>query len=180
MSLLSSVSGCALFGPLPEEHAESAAHELLEAVRVDDVGSLSEIMSQSALNAPDLVQGFQYASSLLDKAAVYVGEPSIVERHTVESGKSALSYTIVFEISASDQEYCLRIEYYYKNDFDKSKIGIYRAYFDEKQRYNAEIENARMLRTQADANNQPLPEWNYGATYERPGIYHPGWKEEDA
>ena len=98
----------------------------------------------------------------------------------MESGKSALSYTIVFEINASDQEYCLRIEYYYKNDFDKSKIGIYRAYFDEEQRYNAEIENARMLRAQADANNQPLPEWNYGASYERPGIYHPGWKEEGA
>lgn len=36
------------------------------------------------------------------------------------------------------------------------------------------------VRREALTKGESPPDWQYGATYERPGIYHPGWKEEDA
>lgn len=181
MTMVVALFGCSDAGSsLEDKKVDEAAHALLDAIQHDDLGEAWRYISDAACTTSDLQQGLDYANSVLGGTIKSIDVLPKMERYTVENGKSLRYKMARYDVHTQYGHYYLRFEYYLKNDFDESKNGVFRIYFDTYENYQQEIEQIQKEKERADANNQPLPEWNYGATYERPGIYHPGWKEEAA
>ena len=179
--LVLSAAGCSFSDSQSEDmRIDESAFEFLDAVQEGSLAGLEPYLSGAALGAKDFQQGFEYACLVLDGSIESVETLPKMERYTVEKGRSSRYKLARYNVHGEQGDYYLEFEFDLKNEFDESKVGIHQVYFDLKERYLAELEAYREARAQADAENRRLPEWYYGATYERPGIYHPGWKEEDA
>ncbi len=83
-----------------------------------------------------------------------------------------------YDVATETQRFVLVFEYYPRNTIDRSKQGILRIYFDTEEAYTESGELLNERRQTAEEHRFEEPEWNYGALFERPGIYHPSWQTE--
>ena len=175
-SLLLSGCGFALFDE--QQLGDDAAHTIMVAIEEDDMDALFPLLAPCALEADDLQEGFSYAHSVLDGPVVSI------ERHGPSYGKQVRGFiwsrSILgrYDVATESGDYLLSFEYYPQNTIDRSKQGICRIYFDTEEAYTESGELLDERRQTAEEHNFEEPEWNYGALFERPGIYHPSWQTE--
>ncbi len=183
VSLLVSVvflGGCAAYDASSDYRlADDAADAFLEAVEKRDIALLLDDLSTDDKNAPDLMEGFDYACALMQSPASSVHAREKSEEKTHHHGISRLVYS-TYDIEAGGQSYVLDIEFFPYDSIGRDKEGIYRVFLSSKSDYDEEVSQMARVRREALTKGESPPDWQYGATYERPGIYHPGWKEEDA
>lgn len=173
MSILS-LFGCSSSASSQKEpNLDEIAQLIVEAFEENSVDPIKDILSESALNTKDLHQGIEYGNKLLkNEGDLTINNDGGYEGDGWESGKYYKWRRCFFIVEGDKNSFMLVFHYFLKNDFYPEDKGLYRIYFAPRKNYDAEINRYKQDRDESDSSTS----WNYGATYERAGIYNPAWK----
>lgn len=156
-----------------EPSFDEVAQLIVEAFEENSVGPIQDILSESALNTKDLNQGIEYGNKLLkNEGGLTINNDGGYEGDGWESGKYYKWRRCFFIVEGDKNSFMLVFHYFLKNDFYPEDKGLYRIYFAPRENYDAEINRYKQDRDESGSSAS----WNYGATYERAGIYNPKWK----
>jgi hypothetical protein len=161
------------------EDIDAAANQIILALDTQDSESLKAVFSETALTeAEDIDEGVQYVMNFFEGESISVEAHGRVVSEHIGSPKNSQYITTSYYIETGIERYILRIEYWTSANPNARDIGVYRVYFATEEENNIEMELFRNLQDEYLENMQgPAPEWNYGASYRRAGIYWPGWDE---
>ena len=159
-------SSCKNFGFKKTKSEKDVLQEksdlILDSFSQNDINILKDILSDSALDTSDLQKGFDYCVELLGENIVSTKNVVAPISDYWDSGKSSKKSDASFTVTTSSgKEYSIYFEYWYKNDFDTSKIGVNRIRIVE--------EDSALLD----------PEFKKSSDYVRSGIYNPSWDDEN-
>ncbi|MCI9628110.1 MAG: DUF5104 domain-containing protein [Eggerthellaceae bacterium] len=175
-----SMSLVSLFGCLPhllstkqDPNYDEIANQIMEAFEQGSIEPIKGILSQSALETDDLNKGIEYCNETLEGIKV----TCITEKNTVEGdqyikGKYDKYTRCNYYVIAGDMHYRLCFQYFSENTIYPKDKGLYRVYFATETSYNKDMELFEKDRKSPNSDSH----WNYGATYERAGIYNPEWQ----
>lgn len=173
MSLFS-LFGCVHPNRYPQDspNPDEVAKSIVQAFEDDNVEPIEGVLSQSALNTSDLEQGLKYGNETLgDDLGTEVKYLSEIESDDWIDGKHDKRFDYAYSVISNGKEYILEFEIYAPCESDPSKTGLYRVSFLTKQDNDIAYDER-----QAQLENGESSSWNYGATYERAGIYNPEWQ----
>lgn len=174
MSLLH-LFGCSFFQTTPEQEVDlnKVASDIVQAFEKNNIDPIENLLSQSALDTEDLRKGLRYSNEVLkDEKVIDIEEKNTVEGNQYIDGKSNKYFNCNYYVRTEQNTYRLSFQFFTKNTIYPQDQGIYRIYFSNENDYSDEIERFNEGKT------SPVGDlhWNYGATYERAGIYNPEWQ----
>ena len=177
MSLLSlsSFFGCAPSQSSPRGNPdfEEVAIRIVKAFEDDSIHPIEDILSQSALETSDLMEGIHYGNSLLKGSKkAKIEKKSCVEGDLFLHGKQAKDFACTFYVLTEERDYRLSFQYFVMIEIYPQDYGLYRIHFEDEETY---MEGVAKFQRDKENDIGPL-HWNYGATYERAGIYNPKWQ----
>lgn len=117
MSLFSLLGCSLLFNAFSKEpDFDGMASRIVAAFEGNSVGPIEGILSQSALEADDLLDGISYGHELLAGGKVEKAEMhSNVEEDQFKNGKSDKSYSCLYDVYTNNGRYCLSLHFFSKN-----------------------------------------------------------------
>ena len=173
MSLFS-LFGCLprIFSSQQEPDFDEIANRIVEAFEQDSIEPIKGILSQSALETDDLQKGITFGNELLGGYEVSNIEfQNKVESDQYKDGESDKFFSCSYTVSTKMQSYRLDYQFFVKNDIYPEDRGLFRINFTTEEAANLEYEDRQEQLKSGDSTH-----WNYGATYERAGIYNPKWQ----
>jgi hypothetical protein len=175
------LSGCALLRDLTiDERAETeaVAQQVVDALDARDADALKALLSPRSLEeAGDLDEGIAYIFSLYKGTYVrFEKHGNSYSDHYGDPDRTKCAEAR-YEVWTDKGYYVLRFELWLIEEGNPDKLGIYRMMLCTEEKEDESVAESRRKRDEAERKGEPLPEWNYGASYERPGIYHPGWDD---
>lgn len=172
---LSSLWGCLprIASSQQEPDFDEIADRIVEAFEQDSIEPIKGILSQSALETGDLYEGIEHCHEILDENKVTrITEKNIVEGNQYIKGKYDKCTRCNYYVVAGGMHYRLCFQYFSENTIYPKDKGLYRAYFALEASFDEDMESFNEGRKSPNADLH----WNYGATYERAGIYNPEWQ----
>lgn len=155
-----------------ERNLDDIAERIVASFEEDDIAPIESLLSQSALETDDLMEGIHYAHELLEPyEEIQVTDGGHSEGDLFLRGGRANWYDYYYDVEADGDKFCLRFQYFTFNDIYPTDKGLFRVYFASEEQ--TEWEGDRFKKHQGGP-FYPL-HWNYGARYERAGIYNPEW-----
>lgn len=173
MSLFS-LFGCLprIFSSQQEPDFDEIANRIVEAFEQDSIEPIKGILSQSALETDDLQKGITFGNELLGGYEVSNIEfRNKVEGDQFQKGQSDKYFKCSFILYNEIGEFRLYYQYFTKNDIYPDDRGLYRIYLATTETNKQGYEDRQKQLKSGDSTH-----WNYGATYERAGIYNPEWQ----
>jgi hypothetical protein len=163
VALLFLLSGCSILRELTVndvKETKEMAERIVAALDTKDEEALKQLMSPNALaNSADLKKGFEYIQDLYRGTAVTFGTTGNETReHYGSPGRLKTVYADYDIETDQDRKYTLFFELILIDDSNPQNEGLYYIkLFDSQSCARSEV-------------------YRYSATYNRPGIYHPGWE----
>jgi hypothetical protein len=179
--LMALLSGCALLRDLTiDERAETeaVAQQVVDALDARDADALRALLSPRTLEeAGDLDEGIAYIFDIYKGTCVQLESfGNIYYDHYGDPGRTKYGEGR-YDIWTGKGQYVLRFELWLIEEKNPDRIGVSRMEFLTVDEDNKRTAESKRRTEEAEKKGEPLPEWNYGASYERPGIYHPGWDD---
>jgi hypothetical protein len=181
VALLFLLSGCSVLRALIiDERKENIqmAERIVSALDAKDEEALKGLLSKKTIEeASDLNEGIAYTMDLYKGSSIkFEDHGSYYSDHYGSPGRSKHN-DARFDVWTDEGQYVLYFEFWLMKDDDPDMLGVYRMSIvtiedDDEDAKKASAEKQKATESGA------LFEWNYGATYNRPGIYHPGWEDE--
>jgi hypothetical protein len=181
------MAGCSLIDKIrsfddPQAQTNAMTQRIVSALDEKDEQAIRDVLSPKALGeVDDLDEGIEYIFSK------YRGRSTDIEFGADNGrgyyGPSGRTRNIQARatITTDEETYRLYYELWTVDSSDSSAKGIYRLTLVSVDEVDALFAPYVLEKEEAWDAGQGTPDWNYGATYNRPGIYHPGWdKDTDA
>lgn len=169
MSILS-LFGCSSSASSQKEPSfDEIAQLIVDAFEENSVDPIQGILSESALATGDLQDGLSYGHSLIEQHEdIRLKYQTKIEDDQWIPGGHSKSFRCAYDVLAGDKVFKLRFEYFPINQPNPENKGLYRIYLVPEE---VSIQEYEKRQSETDS-----ARWNYGATYERAGIYNPAWQ----
>lgn len=155
-----------------EHDFDEIASRIVQAFEQDSMDPIENILSKSALETQDLKEGISYGNELLgDNTNTIIKYISKIESDDWDDGKHDKYFDCTYSVISGSKEFCLEFEFYSESESDPNNRGLYRVSFLTKEENDVQYAERQALLKSGNASS-----WNYGATYERAGIYNPEWQ----
>jgi hypothetical protein len=179
--LMALLSGCALLRDLTiDERAETeaVAQQVVDALDARDADALKALLSPRTLDeAGDLDEGIAYIFGIYEGTCTrFESLGNVYSDHYGDPGRTKY-VRARYEIWTDKGRYILRFQLWLIEEASPGKLGVCRMMLSPEKADEEKMLEFNNRLDEAREKGEPLPEWNYGASYERPGIYHPGWDD---
>jgi hypothetical protein len=173
------LSGCSLAHELfldERKATEEVGFDIVAALDARDEDALRELFSPEALaEADDFSDGFAHIMRSYDAPSIEVQmQPGSYYDHYGSPGRTKSANARVI-IKTENNEFYLYFEYWLIHEAKPEMLGVYRMRLYTHEEHETPDEKRQQEIDEASTAGKPIPEWNYGATYNRPGIYWPEW-----
>jgi len=173
-------SGCADIRAMTidvKKETTETAQSIVAALDARDAEALRSLMSQKTIReATDLDEGIAYTMELYQGTSIRFEEHGNAYCDHYGTPGRTKSTDACYEIWTEYEHYTLYFELWHFNEADPTKEGVYRIVL---KTYADNVAWAESMIEERAATGKVYKwhEWLYGGTYERPGIFHPGWME---
>jgi hypothetical protein len=163
-----------------ELQTNEMTQRIVTALDKKDKQILRDALSPKALReADDLDEGIEYIFSIYEGSSTNIEFLANEGRDHYDSSGHKGNIQAGAIITTDENTYKLYYELWTVDDSDPSAKGIYRLTLVSIDEVDALFAPYVLEKEEAWEAGEATPRWNYGATYERPGIYHPGWDKSE-